>query len=86
MVENTAPTAGHDPPPRPWNLYVYGSSTKDRSGAGLIIERPGGERHEHALKFMSKASSNEAEYEALIARIELCYTGRADSIQVFFDS
>jgi len=51
-----------------------GSSNKDGSGAGLIIESPAGTRFEHALKFMFKAPNNEAEYEALIAEIELCYT------------
>jgi len=35
---------------------------------------------------MFKASNNEAEYEALIARIELCYTTGADSVQAFSDS
>ena len=70
----------------PWNLYVDGSSTKDGSGVGLIIERPTEVWHEHALKFMFKASNHEAEYEALIAGIELCYTARADSVQAFSDS
>jgi len=32
-----------------------GSSTKDGSDAGLIIESPQGERHDRALKFMFKA-------------------------------
>jgi len=50
--------------PRPWNLYVDGLSTKDRSGADFITESPAGVRHEHALKFMFNASNNEAEYEA----------------------
>jgi len=49
--------------PTSWNLYADGSFTRDRSGAGLIIETPEGRRHEHALKFMFKASNNEAEYE-----------------------
>ena len=56
------------------------SSTKDGSGADLIIEVPQGERHEHALKFMSKASNNEVEYETLIVGIEIRYTFRANSV------
>ena len=35
---------------------------------------------------MFKASNNEAEYEALVMGIELCYTVGADHIQAFFDS
>ena len=35
---------------------------------------------------MFKASNNEAEYEALVAGIELCYTVGADYVQAFSDS
>jgi len=56
------------------------SSTKDGSGADLIIKNPQGEWHEHTLKFMFRASNNEAEYEALIAGVELCYTAGVDSV------
>ena len=62
------------------------SSTKDGSGVGLIIESPQGERHKHALKLMFKVSNNEAEYEALIAGVELCYTAGADLVRAFLDS
>jgi len=65
---------------------VDGSSTKDGSGTGLILESPAEARYEHALKFMFKASNNEVEYEALITRIELCYTIGADFVQAFSDS
>jgi len=34
-------------------------------------------------KFMFKASRIEAEYDDLIASVELCYTAGADSIQAF---
>jgi len=60
-----------EPHPRPWSLYVDGSSTKDGSGAGFIIESPTGVRHDDALKFVFKASKNEAEYETVIVGIEL---------------
>ena len=73
-------------PTSSYNLYVDDLSTTDRSGAGLIIETPHGERNEHALKFMFKASNNEAEYEALISGIELCYMEGADSIRTYSDS
>ena len=53
-------------------LYVDGSATSGGSGAGLIIVSPTGRVHEHALKFLFKASNNEAEYEALLAGMDLC--------------
>jgi len=85
LAESTAPIEQNSQP-RPWHFYVDGSSTKDGSGVGLIIESPTGARYEHALKFMFKASNNEADYEALVAGIELCYTAGADHVQAFFDS
>jgi len=69
-----------------WNLYVDGWPTKDGNGVDLIIKSSRRERHEHALKFMFEASNNKAEYEALIAGVELCYTAGADSVRAFSDS
>ena len=86
MAESTTPTSDNNAPLSPWNLYVDGSSTKDRSGAGLIIKSPSDQRYEHALKFMFKASNNEAEYKTLITGIELCFTADADSVQAFSNS
>jgi len=51
-----------------------------KSGASLIIESPRGERYKHALKFMFKASNNEAEYKVLIAGVDLCYTASANAV------
>jgi len=42
--------------------------------------------HEHALKFLFKASNNEAEYEALLVRMDLCYALGAEHLCAFFDS
>jgi len=86
LAENLTSISDNELYPRPWSLYADGSSTKDESGAGLIIESPDGERYEHTLKFPFKASNNEAAYEAFIAGVELCYTAGADSVQVFSDS
>ena len=61
LAEITTPTEEGNLHPRPWNLYMDGSSTKDGSGAGLIIESPTGALFEHALKFIFKASNNQAE-------------------------
>jgi len=73
-------------PPPSWNFYVDSLSTKDGSGVDLVIESPQGDRHEHTLKFMPKASNIEAEYEALIASVELCYIIRVDSVRAFSNS
>jgi len=38
------------------------------------------------MKFIFKASNNEAEYEVLITGVGLCYTAGADSVPAFSDS
>ena len=58
LAKNTTPAKKGVLHPWPWNLYMDGSSTRDGSRAGLIIESPTGARYEHALKFMFKASNN----------------------------
>ena len=54
-----------------WKLYVDDSSNDCEAGAGLMLVSP--ERHKItcALRFNFKASSNEAEYEALLAGLRL---------------
>jgi len=42
LAENVTPVEGSELHPWTWTLYVDGSSTRDRSGAGLIIESPTG--------------------------------------------
>jgi len=54
-----------------WVLSVDGSSNQLGSGAGVILEGPNGVLIEQSLRFAFKASNNQAEYEALIARILL---------------
>ncbi|XP_022891492.1 uncharacterized protein LOC111406334 [Olea europaea var. sylvestris] len=51
----------------PWKLYIDGSSTKERSGADVVLISPDHRMFCEALPFDFKASNNEAEYEALIA-------------------
>ncbi|XP_057452673.1 uncharacterized protein LOC130744516 [Lotus japonicus] len=54
-----------------WSLSVDGSSNVKGSGAGVILEGPGGVTIEQSLKFDFKASNNQAEYEAIIAGLRL---------------
>ena len=86
MVENANAPLETVTTPVSWNLYADGSSTKDGSRADLIIETSRGERHEHGLKFIFKASNNEVEYKTLIAGIQLCYTVEEDSIKAYSES
>jgi len=67
-------------------LYVDGSTTSDNSGAGLIMVSHEGNMHEHALKFLFKASNNEAKYEALLASMHVCYALGVKHLRVFSGS
>ena len=69
-----------------WMLSVDGSSNKQGSGAGVILEGPNGLLIEQALRFAFKASNNQVEYEALIARMLLAKEMGARSLLVKSDS
>ncbi|XP_027171695.1 uncharacterized protein LOC113771297 [Coffea eugenioides] len=69
-----------------WMLYVDGSSNGDGSGAGLLLESPQGEMCSYALRFGFLAINNEAEYEALIAGLQLACRLGAQRIHVRSDS
>ncbi|GJZ91538.1 reverse transcriptase domain-containing protein [Tanacetum coccineum] len=57
--------------PEPWTLFTDGSSCLEGSGAGLILTSPEGEEFTYALRFEFDASNNEAEYEALVAGLQI---------------
>lgn len=49
-----------------WKLYVDSSITREKIGAGIIVEGLDGFKYEHTLEYLFHASNNAAEYEALI--------------------
>jgi ribonuclease HI len=69
-----------------WKLYVDGSSNKQCSGAGIILISPDESIYEYALKFNFKATNNVAEYEALIAGLQLAKELGAHTLHVYSDS
>ncbi|XP_057521634.1 uncharacterized protein LOC130801774 [Amaranthus tricolor] len=64
----------------------YGSSTQSASGAGLLIVSSAGVRMERAVRFEFAASNNEAEYEALLMGLRICYETGAKKLSAFSDS
>ena len=55
-------------------LFVDGASNAQGSGAGLILTSPEGIDIEYTLRFGFHASNNEAEYEAVIAGLNLAHS------------
>lgn len=63
-----------------------GSSSLGGSRAGLLLISPDHYKTSYALHFDFKASNNEAEYEALIADLDLARELGVKAIEVFRDS
>ena len=69
-----------------WKLFIYGASNPQGSGAGLILTSPGEIDIEYALRFGFHTSNNEAEYEAVIAGLNLAHSLEVDQLEVYNDS
>ncbi|XP_074383350.1 uncharacterized protein LOC141724931 [Apium graveolens] len=71
---------------KPWSLFVDGSSIVDSGGAGVILTSPEGFKVQQAIKFSFNVTNNEAEYEALIAGLQLAQHLEVQVIDIFGDS
>ena len=69
-----------------WRLSIDGATNAQGSGAGLILTSPEGIDIEYALRFVFQASNNEAEYEAVIAGLNLTRSMEVDQLEVCIDS
>ncbi|XP_077232405.1 uncharacterized protein LOC143869729 [Tasmannia lanceolata] len=69
-----------------WEVYVDGSSNKGGSGAGLVLTGPDDFVLNYALRFGFRASNNGAEYEALIAGMNLTTQAHAQKLKAYCDS
>ena len=69
-----------------WKLSVDGASNAQGSEAGLILTSPEGIDIEYALRFGFHTSNNEAEYEAVIAGLNLAHSLEVDQLEVYSDS
>ncbi|XP_025636025.1 uncharacterized protein [Arachis hypogaea] len=69
-----------------WELHVDGASSREGSGAGIILKEGNKVIAEQALQFHFSASNNQAEYEALIAGLKLALTHKATNLTAHCDS
>ena len=84
-IELAKPARSEDDLPI-WKLSVDGASNAQGSGAGLILTSPEGIDIEYALRFGFHASNNEAEYEAVIAGLNLAHSLEVYQLEVYSDS
>uniref|UniRef100_A0A2N9GCW7 Uncharacterized protein n=1 Tax=Fagus sylvatica TaxID=28930 RepID=A0A2N9GCW7_FAGSY len=69
-----------------WTVNIDGSSTKEMSGAGVILVSPKKDKFEYALQLRFRATNNEAEYEALLAGLKLSKSMGIKALTVKSDS
>ncbi|XP_058211501.1 uncharacterized protein LOC131323671 [Rhododendron vialii] len=87
-------TLGQKKPKRQWRLFsgdawrttVDGASNVHGAGAGIVLVSPSGTVHESVVSIGYPATNNEAEYEALIAGLQLALRLDANSVHIFCDS
>ncbi|KAJ9544140.1 hypothetical protein OSB04_023847 [Centaurea solstitialis] len=71
---------------QPWLLYVDGSSNVRGAGLGIVLKSSQGGNIVYSIRCEFKATNNEAEYEALIAGLDIAHKLRAKHLDVRSDS
>ena len=66
-----------------WNIYTDGSSNRR---AGVVIQTPQGDKIQCMIRLDFPTTNNEAEYEALVAGLDLAKATGAENIVVHCDS
>ncbi|XP_050240791.1 uncharacterized protein LOC126689600 [Quercus robur] len=56
---------------RQWSIYTKGSSNRRAEGAGMVIQTPEGDKICCMIRLDFPTTNNEAEYEALVAGLDL---------------
>jgi hypothetical protein len=69
-------------PPSLWTVFVDGSSNTRGSGAGVVVEGPDGIRVDQALRFTFPTTNNQAEYEAVLAGLNIAKELAAHRIMI----
>ena len=69
-----------------WKLFVDGAVNAQGSCVGLILTSHKGIDIDYALRFGFRASNSEAEYEAVIAGLNLAHSMEVDQLEVCSDS
>ena len=71
---------------RPWKVFVDNAFSAMGASVGIVIITPEGLRLEHLFRLGFKASKNEVEYEALLARLRTVSNLGAWDIEIYSDS
>ena len=69
-----------------WSIHTDGSLNQRSGGAGVIIQTPEGDKIECMIRLDFPTTNNEAEYEALVAGLDLAKAAGAESMIIHCDS
>ena len=69
-----------------WSIYIDGSSNRRVGGAGILIQTPLGDTIQCMIRLDFPTTNNEAEYEALVAGLDLAKAAGAENIIAHCDS
>ncbi|XP_071728589.1 uncharacterized protein [Rutidosis leptorrhynchoides] len=67
-------------------LANYLAEMSEGAGPGLVLASPSGEEHTYALRFNLDVTNNEAEYEALLAGLNIAHKMSITKLRAFTDS
>ena len=69
-----------------WSIHTDGSSNRHAGGAGVVIRTPEGDKIECMIQLDFLTTNNKAEYEALVAGLDLVKAAGAENMFVHYDS
>ena len=69
-----------------WSVHTDGSSNRQAEGAGVVLLSPEGDVVECMIHLDFPTTNNEAEYEALVAGLNLAKATGATSVFIYYDS
>ena len=72
--------------PLSWKVYVDGATNHRRSEVGLVLISPESIAIEKSLRLGFSATNNEAEYETLLAGMNMVQKMGGKTVEVFSDS
>ena len=71
---------------RLWSILTDGSLNQRSGGAGVVIQTPEGDKIECMIRLDFPTTNNEAEYEALVAGLDLARAAGAENMIIHCDS
>ena len=69
-----------------WSIHTDGSSNQHAGGVDVLIQTPEGDKIECMIQLDFPTTNNEAEYEALVAGLDLAKAAGAENMIVHCDS